>query len=145
MHDLVTFTELAAMPVGTVLWRVQRLTAGWGRSIGNVFEEVCVFRKTPKGTKVVLRVGKTDFLTATRTQCPALVRNLTPDIQCQMQEDQAVLDYLDKTCQLSELLDSADRRYRSGKAFRALDTDGRKQVLDAIQTLEGLFDKEAGS
>lgn len=145
MYDLVTFAELAAMPVGTVLWRVQRLTAGWNRSVGNTFEEVRIFRKTPKGTKVVLRVGKTDFLTATRTQCPALVRNLTPDIQCQMQEDQAVLDYLDKTCQLSELLDSADRRYRSGEAYRAMDTDGRKQVLDAIQTLEGLFDKEAGS
>ncbi len=144
MYDLVPFTELAAMPVGTVLWRVQRLTAGWNRSVGNTFEEVRIFRKTPKGTKVVLRVGKTDFLTATRTQCPALVRNLTPDIQCQMQEDQAVLDYLDKTCQLSERLNSADRRYRSGKAFRALDTDGRKQVLDAVKTLEGLFDKEAG-
>lgn len=145
MHDLVTFAELAAMPVGTVLWRVQRLTAGWNRSVGNTFEEVRIFRKTPKGTKVVLRVGKTDFLTATRTQCPALVRNLTPDIQCQMQEDQAVLEYLHKTDQLSELLDSADRRYRSGEAYRAMDTDGRKQVLDAIQTLEGLFDKEAGS
>lgn len=145
MYDLVTFTELAAMPVGTVLWRVQRLTAGWGRSIENVFEEVCVFRKTPKGTKVVLRVGKTDFLTATRTQCPALVREITPDMQHQMQDAQSVMEYLHKTDQLSERLNSADRRYRSGEAYRAMDTDGRKQVLDAIQTLEGLFDKEAGS
>lgn len=144
MYDLVPFTELAAMPVGTVLWRVQRLTVGWNRYVGNTFEKVRIFRKTPKGTRIVLQVDRTHFLPVTRTQCPALVRNLTPDMQCQMQEDQAVLEYLDKTCQLSELLDSADRRYRSGEVFRALDTDGRKQVLDAVKTLEGLFDKEAG-